>query len=58
MSGCFARMYVSLPCTCLVPAKAKREGLSPLELELQMVSHNVGARNQTRSHGVDSALNY
>lgn len=31
--------------------KAKREGLNPLERELQVVSHNT-------SHGIDSTLNY
>lgn len=35
--GCFAYMYVFVPCAFLVPKEAEREHWIPMEMELQMV---------------------
>lgn len=45
----FVYMCVYVPCACLMPLKAGRRQLDPLEMELQMVeSCQVGAGNRTQ----------
>ena len=45
MCECFVGMYVCALLMCLVPKEVKV--ISDLELELLVVSHRIGARNQT-----------
>lgn len=43
--------HISIQHVCTVPTEARKGCGIPLEVELQeVVSHNVGARNQTLDH--------